>query len=164
MAKSRRQARPREGPKRGRGRPSAFKPEFVRQAEELTKLGATDGQIARFFQVTIATVTNWKHAHPDFLASLTRGKELCDDIIEKSLFQRASGYTYDAVKIFMPAGASAPVYAPYVEHVPPDPTSMIFWLKNRRRLEWRDTRPGDQADEDGVMKVKIVNDPDSSSS
>jgi hypothetical protein len=28
------------------------------------------------------------------------------------------GYSYDAVKIFMPAGAKKPIYAPYVEHAP----------------------------------------------
>jgi hypothetical protein len=28
---------------------------------------------------------------------------------------RAVGYSYDAVKIVMPAGAKAPVYAPYVQ-------------------------------------------------
>jgi hypothetical protein len=30
----------------------------------------------------------------------------------------------------MPAGAKKPIYAPYVEHVPPDVTAAIFWLKN----------------------------------
>jgi hypothetical protein len=54
------------------------------------------------------------------------------------LYQRAVGYSYDAVKIFMPAGAKKPIYAHYVEHVPPDPTSMIFWLKNRDPARWRD--------------------------
>jgi hypothetical protein len=38
----------------------------------------------------------------------------------------------------MPANAKAPVYASFVEHVPPDPTSMIFWLKNRRKEQWRE--------------------------
>jgi hypothetical protein len=38
----------------------------------------------------------------------------------------------------MPAGATAPVYAPYVEHVAPDTTAAIFWLKNRRPDLWRD--------------------------
>jgi hypothetical protein len=42
------------------------------------------------------------------------------------------------VKIFMPAGAKKPVYAPYVEHVPPDTTAAIFWLKNRDPARWRD--------------------------
>jgi hypothetical protein len=30
------------------------------------------------------------------------------------------------------------VYAPYVEHVPPDTTAAIFWLKNRNPAQWRD--------------------------
>jgi hypothetical protein len=48
------------------------------------------------------------------------------------------GYSYDAVKIFMPAGASKPVIVSYVEHVPPDTTAGIFWLKNRDPARWRD--------------------------
>ena len=39
----------------------------------------------------------------------------------------------------MPAGAKKPVYAPYVEHVPPSDVACIFWLKNRRPDLWRDT-------------------------
>jgi hypothetical protein len=42
------------------------------------------------------------------------------------------------VKIFMPAGAKKPIYAPYIEHVPPDVTGCIFWLKNRDPAHWRD--------------------------
>jgi hypothetical protein len=59
-------------------------------------------------------------------------------LVERSLYQRAVGYHYDAVKIFMPAGAKKPIYAPYVEHVPPDVTAGIFWLKNRDPAHWRD--------------------------
>jgi hypothetical protein len=38
-----------------------------------------------------------------------------------ALYQRAVGYSFDSVKVFMPAGAKKPIYAPYVEHVPPEP-------------------------------------------
>jgi hypothetical protein len=31
-----------------------------------------------------------------------------------------------------------PVYAPYVEHMPPDTTAAIFWMKNRDPAHWRD--------------------------
>jgi hypothetical protein len=40
--------------------------------------------------------------------------------VERSLYERANGYNYEAVKIFMPANRAKPVYAPYIEHVPPD--------------------------------------------
>jgi hypothetical protein len=81
---------------------------------------------------------HWKH--PAFGGALKLGKKEADERMERSLYQRGLGYSYDAVKIFMPAGAKKPVYAPYVEHVPPDPTSAIFWLKNRDPAHWRDAR------------------------
>ena len=40
----------------------------------------------------------------------------------------------------MPAGAKKPIYAPYVEHVPPSDVAMIFWLKNRDPEHWRDVQ------------------------
>jgi hypothetical protein len=77
--------------------------------------------------------------HPEFMQALKVGKSEADDRVERSLYQRAVGYTYPAVKIFMPAGAKTPIYAPYDEHVPPDVTAGIFWSKNRRPDKWRDT-------------------------
>jgi hypothetical protein len=32
------------------------------------------------------------------------------------------------------------VYAPYVEHMPPDVTAAIYWLKNRDPQHWRDSQ------------------------
>jgi hypothetical protein len=58
----------------------------------------------------------------------------------RSVYQRGVGYSYDAVKIFMPAGAKKPIYAPYVEHIPPDPAAGMFWLKNRQPDKWRDVQ------------------------
>jgi hypothetical protein len=71
---------------------------------------------------------------------LVVGKKEADQKMIRSLYQRGLGYNYDAVKIFMPAGAKAPIYAPYTEHVPPDPTSAMFWLKNRDSEHWRDVQ------------------------
>jgi hypothetical protein len=58
--------------------------------------------------------------------------------VENSLYERATGYSYNAVKIVLPYGSREPVYAPYTEHVPPDVTACIFWLKNRDPGKWRD--------------------------
>ena len=46
---------------------------------------------------------------------------------ERSLYHRANGYNYEVVKIFMPANRAKPVYAPYIEHVPPDVTGVYFF-------------------------------------
>lgn len=133
---SKRKPKSKAAPKRGRGAPSSYKPEFAAQAGKLCKLGATDAELADFFEVSITTVKNWQRAHPDFLAALKSGKEEADNRVERSLYHRAVGYEHDAVKIFQVNGK--PLIVPYRERVAPDTTAAIFWLKNRKTDEWRD--------------------------
>lgn len=121
-----------------RGRPSGFNPSTLPDVEKLCTQGATDADVAKFLGIGLSTIYEWKLKYADFADALKRSKEVADTAVENQLFKRATGYSHEAVKIFMPAGASGPVYAPYIEHVPPDPTSMIFWLKNRRPDLWRD--------------------------
>lgn len=120
------------------GRPSDFKPEFCEVARQLCEGGATDEEIAKELGVHVATVYRWKSKYPAFCEAIKVGKAAADDRVELSLYHKAVGYKHEAVKIFMPAGAAMPVYAPYTEHVAPDTTAAIFWLKNRRSAAWRD--------------------------
>lgn len=118
------------------GRPSKFKPEFVGQAEKLAALGATDRDVAEFFGISEATLHRWKHTQPEFCDALKVGKEASDQRVEQSLYRKAVGYTFDSEKVFQHQGEI--VRAKTVEHVPPDTTACIFWLKNRRPDLWRD--------------------------
>jgi len=132
----RKKATPAKATKRPRGRPSGFKSEYVRVAEKLCKLGATDPDLAEAFGVNTTTIWRWASAHEDFCNALKVGKAHADDKVERSLYQKAIGYTFDSEKVFQFQGAI--VRAKTVEHVPPDTTACIFWLKNRRAAEWRD--------------------------
>lgn len=120
------------------GRPSLYEPAFAEQARKICELGATDQEIADFFEVDVRTIYRWKHDHGEFCQALKTGKEIADERVERSLYQKAIGYEQDEVKIFMPAGASEPVYAPFRAKIAPDTTAAIFWLKNRRGADWRD--------------------------
>jgi hypothetical protein len=126
-------------PRPGEGRPSSYKPEYAEQARKLCNLGATDADLADFFEVSSRTIPRWAAAHDEFCQALKVGKDVADARVERSLYHRAIGYTYDAVKIFPPKSeGKPPIIVPYQEHVPPDSTSCIFWLKNRKQDEWRD--------------------------
>lgn len=138
------------------GRHSSFKPEFVKQAKKLCGLGATDLEMADFFGVDVRTLYRWKNEKPEFCQALKAGKEAADDRVERSLYNRAVGYSHDAVKIFMPANSPAPVYAPYTEHVPPDTTAQIFWLKNRRPDLWRDKSTQELTGAGGAALVPTI--------
>ncbi len=143
------------------GRPSSYRPEYAEQARKLCELGATDKDLADFFEVAISTVNLWKTKHPEFSESLKVGKAAADDRVENSLYHRAVGYTFDAVKIFQHQGQV--IEAPYREHVPPDVTAQIFWLKNRRKAEWRDKIDHELTGKDGgaltVQVVRFADDP-----
>lgn len=137
------------------GRPSKFKAEYAKQAEKLCLLGATDEDLADFFSVGIRTISNWKAQHPEFLQALKTAKEAADNRVERSLYQRAVGYSYDAVHFSSFQGVVTET--PYREHCPPDTTAQIFWLKNRRPDQWRDKQIQEVTGADGAPLVPIIN-------
>jgi hypothetical protein len=106
----------------------------------LYRFGATDKQVAEFFGVTETTINNWKVAHPDFFKSLNEWKSQADEKVERSLYERACGYMHLETKAQWVTDQDGGrwEYAEMVRHYPPDPTSMIFWLKNRQPTKWRD--------------------------
>lgn len=118
------------------GRPSAYRPGYVRQARKLADLGATDRDAAEFFEVSERTINRWKLTYPEFNEALKVGKDEADSRVEQSLYRKAVGYSFDAVKIFQYEGE--PVVVDYVEHVPPSDQAAMFWLKNRKPADWKD--------------------------
>ena len=117
-------------------RPSSYKPEFAEQAGKLCLLGATDMEIADFFKVDVRTIYRWKGEHEAFCQALKAGKDEADERVVRSLFARANGFEHDEVDIRVVAGKI--VKTPIRKHYPPDTVAAIFWLKNRRKEDWRD--------------------------
>lgn len=120
------------------GRPTKYSEELCEQAYKLYLLKATDEEVADFFGVVVATLFNWRDEHPEFLEATENGKLKADAEVAGKLRERALGYSHEAVKIFMPAGATEPVYAKYTEHYPPDTQAASLWLRNRQPEKWRD--------------------------
>lgn len=116
-------------------RPSSYRAEYARIAFQHTLIGATDADLAAAFDVSEKTINTWKQKHPPFLQSLKAGKAHADSKVADCLFRRAIGYDHKAVKIFNNAGES--FEHEYIEHIPPDTTAQIFWLKNRRPAQFR---------------------------
>lgn len=139
------------------GRPTEYKAEYCQQAADLCARGATDMELADFFEVSVRTIYRWKAEHQEFCQAIAVAKDIADERVERSLYNRAVGYSHDAVKIFMPAGANAPVYAPYVEHVAPETGAAMFWLKNRRPEKWREKVTQEVTGADGAPLVPIIN-------
>jgi hypothetical protein len=107
--------------KKKKGRPSKKGEINYAGLKLLAERGFIDDEYAMCLSIEQSTLDRWKQRDPEFFSSLKDFKEVADRSVEKSLYQRACGWTD-------PDGKS----------YPPDPTSMIFWLKNRRRDRWRD--------------------------
>lgn len=131
------------------GRPTSYSDEYPEQARKLCLLGATEQEMADFFGVHPDTITEWKRVHEEFSVSITLGRMVADAEVADKLYHRARGYSHPAVKIFMPAGAAEPVYAPYVEHFPPDTQAASLWLRNRQPKKWRDKQDVEHTGADG---------------
>ncbi|MEM8813928.1 MAG: hypothetical protein AAGF59_15050 [Pseudomonadota bacterium] len=132
-----------------------FKASYVDQAAKLAALGATDQDMADFFMITPDVFSEWTARHRRFREAIEQNKNIADDQVERSLYERAIGYSHPEDKVF--ANGGKPVVVPTVKYYPPDPTSILFWLKNRRPDRWRDKVDHELAGEGGQsIKVEFV--------
>lgn len=158
MAKKKEEVKPKVN-----GRPSLYKEEYNEKVYKLCLLGATDLDIADFFDVTETTINNWKIDFPKFFESIKAGKQEADANVANRLYQRALGYEHDTEEIkvvnvgdFQQEVMRIPVRKIY----PPDPTSAIFWLKNRQPKKWRDKQDHDHTTQGEKITSIIITDID----
>lgn len=128
-------------------RPSKYTDKTAEQAYKLCLLGATDEDLASFFEVSVSTINGWKNEFPEFLEAIKGGKDDADAMVAERLFKRATGYSHPEDKIFNDNGT--PLIVPTTKHYPPDTTAAIFWLKNRQRDKWRDRQDHEHTGKDG---------------
>jgi hypothetical protein len=74
--------------------------------------------------------------------------------VERSLYKRAVGYTYEAVKVFQPRREGAPpLMVPYKVHQPADPKAAVLWLEHRRfDRDHPELKPRDQSAGQGQVQ------------
>jgi hypothetical protein len=124
-----------EPDKRVGGRPTKYLRVFAEQAKKLCLLGATDADLADFFDVQESTINEWKKRRREFSESIRAGKLLADAAVAQSLYHRATGYEHEDVDI--KAWQGDVIITPIIKRYPPDTKAAIYWLNNRRKHQWR---------------------------
>lgn len=118
--------------------------------------GATDAELAKYFDVSEQTLNTWKKAHPEFLESLKRGKSGTDIDVAASLHKRAIGSTVKEVKRqYLEENGKRTWEVRVIEtvkEIPPDTTACIYWLKNRQPSQWRDKVTVEQTTSENPLK------------
>jgi len=100
---------------RGGGRPSKYDPAFCDQVVELMKEGLSFAAVAGALGVSRDTIYEWAEAHPEFSDTKKIGKAVSQLFWERQLIAIARGLV-----------VGSPT------------TAVIFGLKNRADLDWRD--------------------------
>ena len=129
--------------------------------------GLTDELIACNMGVSRSTLNDWRKKFPDISDTLKKGKDFADRKVEKSLYERAVGYSIilkKPIKVhevkYNSKGKRVEtdkiVYADEEVHIPGDVTAQIFWLKNRKPEVWRDKISQDvgvKIEDDGFIEA-----------
>lgn len=121
--------------------------------KNLCLLGATDADIASFFNVGLTTLNNWKRKNTEFRDAMKIGKLAADAKVAKSLYQRAIGFQQQEIDIRVIKGQV--IQTIYTKRYPPDTASAIFWLKNRQPDLWKERRERDMSVDDQLKMVEL---------
>jgi hypothetical protein len=121
----------------GPGRRSLYREAFVDQAFKLCLLGASDEELANFFEVGVRTIYNWKDEHAAFLQATIDGKIKADAEVAHSLYRAATGHETTLEKVVKNRDGVFEAVR-YKSFVPADPNAAYKWLCNRRRQSWAD--------------------------
>ena len=113
--------------------------EGLTEIEGMARDGLTDKQMAHNIGIAESTLNEWKNRFPEFKESLKRGKEVVDREVENALLKTALGFYYTEEQVTNSGGVVTTK-----KYAKPNTTAQIFWLKNRKQVEWRDKQEIEQ--------------------
>jgi hypothetical protein len=114
-------------------RKTKYKQEFAEEAYKQCLLGKTDKQLAAYFGVSESTLNSWKKRFPEFSERVAAGKDRADGEVVAMLYKRCMGYTIEER-----TGEPKKLTKIVQKHVLPDITAIMFWLRTRKPLQFKE--------------------------
>ena len=151
-------SKPRYNGKHPGGRPSPYDSAVhPNKVYELISLyGSTDEQLAQLFDISTVTLWQWKQSHPEFLKAYNEAwQQYSYPNAERSMYQRAIGFTVPEEKVFCNVIDGKPVITRVQteRYYPPETKAGYYVLQNMsRRLgdgKWQDVSRVEHTGKDG---------------
>ena len=106
------------------GRHALYDPDIHPQkAKEFMEKGATKEGLAAAFGIATGTIYEWINKYPELAEAVKEGTNIADEAIVGALYKSAYGFI-----------------GPDGKYYPPNQTAQVFWLKNRKTMQFRDKR------------------------
>jgi transposase-like protein len=121
------------------GQPTKYNPEWMPNvAKFMCQRGATMAELAAAFNVANCTLYVWLNKYPELRTAVQVNADIFNHRVERALAERAiGGFVTLREEVRDPETGKVLVPAQR-QYFPPDPTSCIFFLKNRLREQYRD--------------------------
>ena len=121
------------------GAPTKYNAELMPQfAKFMCQRGATMAELAQAFNIANCTLYDWINRYPDLHEAIQIGVDVFNPRVERALAERAIGF-FVTLREEVKDPETGKVIAPAKrQYYPPDPTSIIFLLKNRMRDKYKD--------------------------
>lgn len=128
------------------------------------RAGADQKEIAAQLDISYSTFRSWvkkgqegEERYVPLSAILAQAQEAPNREVEAALYKRARGYTAQETIEEIRQNADGEVTGTVTKHitreVPPDPTSIVFLLRNRMPGKWRKDPETDQGEDEGNTGV-----------
>lgn len=129
---------------------------------QLARTGSTNKEICDVLGLGETPFYAYLNRDETFKDELARAKVKADTKVENALYKRATGYDIieEQTDVEPTGKEGSKVLVKKVrrtkKHVPGDTTAMIFWLKNRKAMQWRDKQEVEHSGAVDVNKVTTV--------
>ena len=140
---------------------------YLDRIEWWLTMGATQKEVADKLHISRDTLNEYirqgKAGDGRFSAisdAFARGRDVADDEVEAALFKRAKGIEYEEKTYKTVLNEVTGEFEEICErrvtkYIPPDPTSAMFWLTNRRADRWKYKPSESESSSEGTGVVMI---------
>ena len=128
------------------GRPTKWETQVVPHLSDIKKwieAGVTIDEICERIGIASSSWFEYVNKHEVLRNLVEWGRSVTNTRVENSLLRAAIGYDYEEIKTVVEEdknGKKRTRIEKVKRHMPPNPTAMVFWLKNRAPNEWNDRR------------------------
>ena len=136
---------------------TTWTPEELKTVFLYALCGCSNKEIAAFLGVSHDKILYWCKSRPAFAEAIYKGRQGASNKVVRSLYKCCLGYTTEEITRIQGVSVKGHEYdytRTVTKHVPPNPKLIMFFLMNKDKAHWSDTRKIEMT---GMQEEDVVN-------